>query len=150
MKKLEHVHKEENINFFKIIENKDKVIISIYEKFFKDLFSVKIFQKPFYSYFKNEKKNILLQTNIFEKNLYKNNKEIIDFLKIISLKLLIRRSESSKIRIFLLKKYNSNFLILKVFYHFFKSHYLLIKYFSYCFSFIFKNLMKINNKKYEY
>ena len=83
MSALNDYLKKNKIELFQNIESKDKEVTYLYEKIFSDFLKVKIFKKNFYLYFKEKKKNILLHTDIGEKNLYKNNDEITDFLKFI-------------------------------------------------------------------
>ena len=139
MSALNDYLKKNKIELFQNIESKDKEVTYLYEKIFSDFLKVKIFKKNFYLFFKEKIKNILLHTDIGEKNLYKNNDEITDFLKFISTKFIKKKKTRDKIKFLLLENYKKNFVIKEILKNFLKSHYLFIRYFFYSFKFIFKN-----------
>ena len=105
MNELDNYLIKNKINLLQKIENKDKGIIHLYEKAFEEFLKIKILKKSFYLYFDKLKKNILLQTDIGEKNLYKNRDEITDFFKFLSTKYIKSREQKNIIKTLLIKKY---------------------------------------------
>ena len=130
---------KKDTDLFKIIEKKDKKILKLYEEITEKFFKIKIFKRFFYSYFKKGKKNILFQTNIAEKNLYKNKDEITDFLKLLSIKYINNKKLEKKFKINLIKKYKNKSLLFKILTNIARSHNLFIRYFIYSINYKIKN-----------
>ncbi len=106
---------KENIKY---IEKNSEILKRKYFSVYKKFLNLKIFGKPFYLYFQNGKKNILLQTDLNEHNLYKYEDEITFFLNILS-----KKNYKKNI------KYDFDLYEILVCY--FRSCYLLIRYFFY-------------------
>jgi surface carbohydrate biosynthesis protein (TIGR04326 family) len=132
---------KKDTDLFKIIEKKDKKILKLYEEITEKFFKIKIFKRYFYSYFKKGKKNILFQTNIAEKNLYKNKDEITDFLKLLSIKYVNNKKLEKKLKINLIKKYKDKSLLFKILINIVRSHNLFIRYFIYSINCKLRNLL---------
>ena len=146
MNELDNYLIKNKINLLQKIENKDKEIIHLYEKAFEEFLKIKILKKSFYLYFDKLKKNILLQTDIGEKNLYKNRDEITDFFKFLSTKYIKSREQKNIIKTLLIKKYKKKNIFINIFINFLKSNYLFGRYFLYSFKFILKNFLKTNKE----
>jgi surface carbohydrate biosynthesis protein (TIGR04326 family) len=146
MSELDNYLIKNKINLFQKIENKDKEITHLYEKTFEEFLKIKILKKSFFLYFKQKKKNILLQTDIGEKNLYKNRNEITDFFKFVSKKYIKNIKPKNIIKTLLLKNYKKKNIFLNILKNFLKSNYLFVRYFLYSFKFILKNFFKKNKE----
>ena len=132
--------RKSNKNIIDKIEIKSIEIENQYNKIFDSFLNLNINNKTLASYFKKNKSNFLLQTDICEKNLYKQNYETIEFLKF----LLFKKKKS-----FQTKKIFFIFEILFIFIEFFKSLILFFRYFFYCFFMQKNNKLKLNKYSFD-